>query len=147
MIQKYVHQILIDHSNDIINKIINIRYDLLSKMQIISSLKKSLSNTRRGIRCWILKVLIHGKRSPVSSWGYCSVKNIFNLYKFRKYAGDWPKCSSILWFLKMFLRIQDPKIPVFSRSAQRTCRDCSYYSKQRCWSKCCIGKKCSRWKC
>ena len=33
-----------------------------------------------------------------------------------KYAGDCSKCSSIWSFWKMFLRIQDPKIPVFSRS-------------------------------
>ena len=33
-----------------------------------------------------------------------------------KYVGDCPKCSSIWLFWRMFLRIEDPKIPFFSRS-------------------------------
>ena len=32
-----------------------------------------------------------------------------------KYALDWSKCSSILWFREMLLRIQDTKILFFSR--------------------------------
>ena len=36
-----------------------------------------------------------------------------------KYTGYCPKCSSISRFLQMFLRIQDPKIPVFSGSGTR----------------------------
>ena len=68
------------------------------------------------IRKYIYKYIYTGKGHYYAVWGLYSVKNILNLCKFRKYAGDWPTCSSILWFLKLFLRIQDPKIPVFSGS-------------------------------